>query len=545
MTGNMLMASRERKRPEYCGLRSSGRLRSRLAVLVLLVFGGTTHAAEIASNGVGGGPWSDPATWRGKTVPGAKDDVVIQKNDVVVFDRNDDGKTSCGKLLIDPRGGLTFKTGGGKLVCAVADGIESFGAIRLDGTKSASDDFELRLIGDALPKRLVKVAKGGALLLYGASGLPEGQVNVALTAPQTAGQKEDLLGQVETDGGASIDWQRAHVGDVKLPAKKIDNTGAKPNERIKLVDNRFSGAARVYCVSCDTPELVRNTFDNRKGKPVVEPAINIYASQLAEIRENTVHGEFGAGITINIATDAVLIGNTIEKCAVGIQGGGGVPNVMIKQATIRGCEAGISLASATGVLEDVLVEGTTTAFYQTASKLQLNNFRVKDLLPKKGIAVSFDSGTLSLLNCELRSEDIQILPQKPADKGPPEIITSLQYVVVAVKGAPAGALVEVRTSKPAPAVGAADPNVRGSPVPVIDGLTPLPQSVTPLIVKAWSFDALGKPLPVPEYTVKVLVSTAKPGADRPVIATQIFRPAPTAFRAELNDKKPTLEVPLK
>ena len=87
--------------------------------------------------------------------------------------------------------------------------------------------------------------------------------------------------------------------------------------------------------------------------------------------------------------------------------------------------------------------------------------------------------------------------------------------------------------------------MRGSPAPVINGLTPLPNSLTPLIVKAWSFDPMGKPVATPEYMVKVLASTAKPGADRPVIATQTFRPMPGAFRAEPNDKKPTLEVPLK
>src|SRR5207248_1848768 len=116
-------------------------------------------AAEIASNGFGGGAWSDPASWRGKKVPGPDDDIIIQKNDVVVFDRGDTGKPTCRKLQIDPRGGLTFKTGAGKLVLAVTEPIETYGAIRLDGTKSASDEFELRLIGDAAGKRLVKLGK--------------------------------------------------------------------------------------------------------------------------------------------------------------------------------------------------------------------------------------------------------------------------------------------------------------------------------------------------------------------------------------------------
>ena len=37
-------------------------------------------AAEITTNGTGGGPWSDPATWRGKAVPKAEDEVTIRKD---------------------------------------------------------------------------------------------------------------------------------------------------------------------------------------------------------------------------------------------------------------------------------------------------------------------------------------------------------------------------------------------------------------------------------------------------------------------------------
>jgi hypothetical protein len=516
--------------------------------LVLIIawaamIGGRSAAAEIASNGAGGGAWSDPSTWRGKKAPGPDDDVVIQKNDVVIFDRAGDGKPSCRKLLIDPRGGLTFKTGGGKVVLAVGDVIESFGAIRLDGTKSASDDFELRLAGDVAAKRLVKIGKGGALLLYGRANLPNGGRNVAIVSPP---DKEPILGQVEAEGVVMIDWQRARVQDVKLNAKTIDNTGAKPNERLKLVDNQFGGLARVYSQGCDTPEIVRNTFDNSNGKPVAEPAINIHSSQLAEIRENVVRGEFSTGIAINVAVDAVLTGNSIEKCAIGIQGGYGVPNVMIKQATIRGCADGIKLEGASGVLEDVTVEGANTAYYQTNCRLQLNSFRVKDLA-KKGVAIAFDTGTLSLLNCDLAPDDVKIAPQKPdpAKPPPPETVTSLQYIVVAAKGAPPGALVEVRTATPALPAGAADPNVRSSPAALDAGLTPLPKALTPIIVKAWSFDSLGKPLPAPEYVVKVLGPVAKEGADRPVLATQPYRPAPRASRFDPNDKMPTVEVKLK
>src|SRR5215210_1032259 len=102
------------------------------APLLILTAGLTTgvatgHTAEVHSNGKGGGPWSDPASWRGKAVPRPADDAVISRGDNIVFDRNDEGKVSCHQLFIDPRGSLTFKTGMGKQVFCAGGPIEAFG----------------------------------------------------------------------------------------------------------------------------------------------------------------------------------------------------------------------------------------------------------------------------------------------------------------------------------------------------------------------------------------------------------------------------------
>src|SRR5581483_11839686 len=97
-----------------------------LFTIVLLALGAIPwfptigHSAEATSNGTGGGNWSDPATWRGNKVPAPADEVTIRKNDTVVFDRNDDGKTTCAKLFIDPQGALRFKSQAGKIVLVVA-----------------------------------------------------------------------------------------------------------------------------------------------------------------------------------------------------------------------------------------------------------------------------------------------------------------------------------------------------------------------------------------------------------------------------------------
>ena len=162
----------------------AGKRVAKAKLLILCLLLGTSSpagAAEITSNGTGGGLWSATTTWFGGKIPGPDDDVVLRKYDVVTFDRNDADKVTCKKLQIDPKGVLQFKTNAGKLLCVVeAGGIENFGIIKMDGTRSASDDFELRLAGKAaILGPHFKLAKGSALLLYGRA-LKDGKKNVAI-----------------------------------------------------------------------------------------------------------------------------------------------------------------------------------------------------------------------------------------------------------------------------------------------------------------------------------------------------------------------------
>jgi Right handed beta helix region len=514
----------------------------RLCVSFFLLFLGDSlsNAAEVSTNGSGGGPWSDPATWRGKTVPRPKDDVVLQKNDVVSFDRNDDGAISCQKLQIDPKGSLVFKTGAGKQICCVADTVECYGIIKLDGTKADGDFLELRMVGDSADKRKIKLARGANLLLYGKANLPDDKRNVALTSPKFSDRIDDLISFVEADGVVCIDWQRAMFHDVKLSAKNIDNTGAKANERLNVIENRFVGQSRLALKSCDTPVIARNTFEFKGAKPLDEPAINVSYSPLSEIKGNHIHGGFAIGISVTYQSDSVIAGNIIEKCPLGINGGYGIPSTMLKNCIIRGCDTGIKLEGASGVLEDTVVEGATTAFHIQNSNLQLTNFRVKDLAAK-GIAVLFDTGTMTLLNCNIAPGQIKIGAQPPTAKG--DLVTCLQYALIAVKDAPADCLVDVRTTTVA--ADASDPNVRNAPAPLTSGLTPLAKTVNPLIIKAWSIDLKGQLQAAPEYTVKVLGPAAKEGDARPLLKMTTFRPQESAFRAKLDDATPTLEVKLK
>ncbi len=512
-------------------------------VLVALLFAcPVASAAEISSNGTGGGTWSDPATWRGKAVPGSKDDVVIQKFDIVHFDKNDDGKISCNKLQIDPRGALMFKTGAGKQVCCVADAIESFGIIKLDGTKSATDFLELRLVGDTAEKRKIKLKKGAALLLYGKANLPDDKRNVALSSPMVADQKDDILSFVLAEGSVSFDWQRASFLNIKLQAQSIDNTGAKANERLNVIENQFLGLSRLWLHSCDSPVIAKNTFDYKEKTALTEAAIGVYFGPLSEIKGNIIRGAYQSGITIGYQSDTVIEGNTIEKCGTGLIGGYGIPNTMVKKCVIRGCETGIKYEGGSGVIEDTVVEGATTAFHQQNMTLQLTNFQIKDLSPK-GVAVFHEGGKLSLLNCNITPTQIKLAPPAATAKDDP--VTSLQFAIVRVKDAPANALVELRTVDPKLAADAGDPNVRNSPAPLTAGLSPLPKSLNPLIVKAWTMDLKGKLLPMPEYNLKVLGPAPKEGAARPLLKMVTFRPTESAFRPTLDDATPTLEVSLK
>jgi hypothetical protein len=539
------------------------------------------RAAEISSNGLGGGPWNDPATWRGKAVPGPDDDVVITKGDVVLFSGNDDkvalletgpavvggsetwaacaalvtgtaGKVSCQKLYIDPKAVLSFKSGGGKQTLSVAGPIEAFGTIKLDAHNTASDSLELRLVGDTAEKRTLVLKDGGALLMSGRS-LPGGRYNVALTSRPLPALKPlltdaDALAAVEGNQSTMIDLQRAELVHIHLKATLIDNTGAKANERLNVAECRFSGRSHINFNSCDTPIIANNHFEySGDGGAMVAAAVAVYASPLAEIRGNSFRGPYSYGISGTAQTDSIVTGNTLEKCSNGIYWYGA--NGMIKQNVIRGGDMGVVLTSMSGAVEDVTVDGARVGLYHAGATAQVTNFHVTNL-PKDGMAVWYTAGPLTLVNCNLRPEQIKIeKPATPPTPPPAFLVQSLQYLVVGVKGdVPADSQVEVVTANPPKplAPGALDLNIRNSPAKIgANGLTPLPKSLEPLIVKAWVIGADGKTIPPPEYTVKLLGPAAAPGGPRPVLKTLPVKPDDKWFRAKPNEPTPTVEVSLK
>jgi Right handed beta helix region len=525
-------------------------------VSILLLAIGSAPAAEITSNGKGGGAWSNPATWLGQNVPGADDDAVIQKGDIIDFDRDDDGKVTCRKLLIDPRGAFRFKTGQGKITCCLAGPVEARGLIQLDGTKSANDSLELRLVGSERNLRAVQLLKGAALVVRGRADLPDGRRNVALTSPKVGHQKEEIEATVADGrltngriqggvGGTVIDLQRANLENVIVMADGLDNTGSRSNEQVNIVDNRFSGRARLWLERCDTPLIRKNSFEYPGPKRLNASAIFLADCPLAEVRGNTMRG-FQHGLYNAIPKDCTVVGNTAEQCDVGYFLSGG-SNASLSQNSARDCDCAYHLHfTEMATLEECRVDGGKLAVRTCNSSSQIISMAVSNLA-KDGVGLLYDAhtdgsarGSVVLVNCNIRSEAIKFT-KPPTDKSLP--VTALHCLVVAAKEAPAGATVEVRTAGAAP--GAADPNVRNSPAPLSKGLTPLPvaagtaRDALPLIVKGWSIDTAGKTLAAPEYEVRVL------GPDGKLLKSLKAKPEDSWFRAKPDDPTPTVEVTLK
>jgi hypothetical protein len=555
-------------------------------IILVVTSGNSAPAAEIATNGTGGGPWSDKATWKGGAVPGADDEVTIRKGDTVVFDRDDGGasfadraavlantcslaasaqcrqalglgllpylveqagplvrvntgRTTCAKLFIDPQGALRFKTGIGRVVFVIPGPVESFGLLKLDGSASAEDFHEFRFIGKTPKEREAKFDKGG-VILSGKPKLPDGRRNVVISSFPPDLKAVEPWAALDVKGG-TIDVQHAEFVSTKLAGDDIDNTGSKVGERCNIVGNRFLGRSHIYLVSCDTPMIADNSLHNPDGPVHMPGAIYLSGCPLAEVKNNTIMGAFWYGFTVYSCTDAVVTGNLVEKASGGVYW---VGPAMLKGNTFREIPGAIAAILTNGTVADCVFEKCLYGVHVNSATVQVSDCVYRDP-PKDGRAIDFLEGAVTLINCDFGPESIALPKMLPKRDKP--LVTAMDFFILKVNGeVPEDSQVDVRTTKPDPplAPGAADLNVRNAPAPLVGKRTPLPQSLSPIILRSWVIDKDGKKLPAPEYTVRVL-APAEGDKERKVLKTLTVTPDRKWFRGKPNDPAPTLEVNLK
>ncbi len=470
-------------------------------------------AKEIHSNGLGGGRWSDVSTWKGGAVPSAEDDAVISARDTVVFDRDDSDKTTCKQLLLDANSNLAFQSGQGRRVLSVDGMVEAYGSIKMHAP-GLTDAMELRLVATNSAERIFKLLRGGSLFLVGRANLPEDKRNVAIVSPIAPGEKAPVPAELTAVARTMVDLQNAQFDNVHVGLTGIDNTGDKPNERCNVIGNRFTAFGRLSLTGCDTPAIVRNEFRAQKAAMVRPSALSVTSCQLADIRDNRIYGAYAIGIAVS-AGECSVSGNVIEDCATGISWHTG--NAMLKQNILRHCHTGMSLRTLTGSAEDTLIDRSVTAVSLAAAKVQLTSITITNAVTNK--VLHLISSSLTMLNCNIPPEQITLTPSsaKPKIVRGEEPLEVLEFLVVRVKGeSPRNTHVEVVTTNPEKplAPGATDLNIRNSPAPLrVDGMTPLPHTLTPLVVKSWRMQEDGVVVPAPEYTLSVwTLATQFPGA---------------------------------
>ncbi len=491
-----------------------------------------THAGEYHSNGSGGGLWMDPATWKERIVPAPGDVVVIASGDTVAFDGHDPEHPSCRRILIDPSGVLTFKIDEAPHTLNVGGGIEAYGSIRIDAARLPGAAPELRLSGAADGQRTVRLMRGAAMLVYGASGARE-EPNVTIASGR-AGQ----LAEIVADGQVMLDLHGIRFTDVAVQATGLDNTGFKIDERINIAGCRFAGGSRVRLMACDTPAFQRNVL--ACGPSPVPIGLWLNACKLADVRDNRFVGAYGYGVQAANDVDSSLMGNVFSNvaCAFCWQG----QNAMIRQNTVLGGGAVAWLESMGGGIEGLRVTGCTGGVTIGRSAVQFTDLALRDV-PTNTPFLKLEGSSVTLLNANVEPGQVRIGRGAPPPGQP--WVQSMAYVIVQLRGAGAArAEVELRTAAASggPPAGAADLNVRNSPARVSPaGLTPLPRSLSPLIVRAWSIDANGRPREAPFYDL--IVSTrAADGAAPKERKRMVVEPKAEWFRPDPNGGAPTVAV---
>lgn len=530
---------------------------SKALLLAIITLGMTAiaHAAEINSNGVGGGQWNDPSTWRGSVVPNSLDDVTIARGDVVTFDRNDQDRISCNKLFIDPNGSLTFKTGSGNIMMVLADAIESYGSIKIDAARTQGDVIELRMIGEAQNQRTLTLMRGGSISVAGQRFLNENEATAIISAhPGKQGftQSSGTL-LIATQGNTAIDLHNTRLDAVTIQASNIDNTNAFAGQRLNIIGNYFRGKSAIVLSDCDTPVIADNTFINTSERNPDLFVISIASTPLPTVRNNTINARVARAIVGTGLTDPLIQKNRIENAEIGIvlQTGS---NVMIQENTLINCKVGIHLRVRSGVVRDCVMDHCELPFVMMFSMQQFINNRIINPVADKpyfGVRTS----KVILFNMQAQPEHVTA---NPGNRD--MFMISHQPLIVKVNGKiPAGSVVVVVPVDPDMLHKEDYPPVVNSPANLqADGLTPTMITTRALMVRSWqmiepsvtSTDAFEKLRATsmstrPTYHVRVLgPETLGEKAERKVLASKTVTPEASWYREDLNDPAPMVEITL-
>jgi len=519
------------------GVRQYGYMSRVCAWLLLAVLSG--RGAEIHSNGRGGGPWSDRATWHGKRVPTAADSVVVAMRDIVAVDMDDSDTVSCKDVFLDPEGVLTF-TPGMAAVLTIDGSIDSYGVIRIDGT-AAGGRAELRVLGDAGAQPELRLRENSGLLIYGDKQRADGDETAVLSCVSRDPAQPHTPLMVQASTHTMLDIHHSRLVDVVVNASGVDNTGVRPKERLNIIANAFVGQSRLNLYACDTP-VVRNNRFRAPLPSLAAAAIQTNLAKLAEIRGNRINGGYSTGVSVLNDTDSAIAENVISGCAKGIYAHGN--NTMIQDNLVAHCPIGVQLHTARDVIENVIVEGAGTAFSFIKASVQVTSCRIENL-QDGGMPMVLEESSVTLLNCNLEAEDLTLGTEPPVDA---PWAQSMQYLVAKIGGQlPAGLEITVGTATVSGGVPAnkADLNVRNSPTYIDpEGMTPLPRSMQCLIVRSWHLSAAGTKVNAPFYDLTVWAAPAAEGQARKPLKTELIEPTADWFRPDPDKPIPTLEVKL-
>lgn len=497
-------------------------------------------AAEVSSNGSGGGRWSDPLSWHGGAVPSVADKVVVGGADVIHFDGGRQDAPNCAGLAIDPGGVLDFATGPGVTNHLLVDGpVTAHGTLRVDATRDPTCRIGLVLVGADNETRTITLLRGGAMLLYGAE-MDGGTYNIMIAA----GPPQDRSGGLITaDGGVMLDLQRIEIAAFRIAANRLDNTGYKANQRLNLIGCLFTGGSSVRLTYCDTAAI----RDNRFTAPLHatrDTAVDLVYNSLTTCRGNRIEGYY-QGFDLTRETDVSILDNHIidTRTAIISRYGG---NSMIRGNTVSNVLNGVVMESNSGIIEKLLVGNATSYGVSLSdSAMQISDVITRDM-PTNAVPLRLNSSAATMVNCSMTPADIRL---EGAMRPEGYWVRCMSYLVIRLTGkVPPQSIVRVATaavSGGVPKDGSADLNVRNSPVNVgPTGWTPLPGTMRALVVRAWQIGADKKPASPPFYDLEVAGFQADGAPDAKPRHKSVIEPAAGWFRPDPDAPVATLEVKL-